>query len=76
MNGHDRIHLVPSRHGNDNPEQRIALALSILQHRPWAPEDSRHVAATHRGPQWTVHRADRSRPVATTITAGTPLAAD
>ncbi|MGI8693449.1 MAG: hypothetical protein ACR2JK_11215 [Geodermatophilaceae bacterium] len=46
MTGHDRIQLVPSRQGSENPEHRIALALSILQHRPWAPEDCRHVAET------------------------------
>ena len=46
MNGDNRIHLVASRQGSENPELRIALALSILQHRPWAPEDRRHVAET------------------------------
>ncbi len=44
MSGHDRVHMLPSRQGSDSPEHRIALALSILQHRSWAPEDCRHVA--------------------------------
>ncbi len=46
MNGHDRIHPTASRQGSENPERRIALALSILQHRSWAPEDYRHVTET------------------------------
>jgi len=46
MNGHDRIHPIASCQGSENPERRIALALSILQHRPWAPEDYRHVTET------------------------------
>lgn len=29
--------------GSDTPERRIALALSILAHRPWCGADSLHV---------------------------------
>jgi len=43
MNDHNKIRLLPSPPGTANPEHRIALALSILQHRSWSADDRRHV---------------------------------
>ncbi len=43
MKDPSNIRLLPSPPGTGKPDPRIALALSILQHRPWAAEDRRHV---------------------------------